>query len=113
MRVLVHAQIHGLAGRAAELRELLREHAEETARDDGSLGSTAYEALGAEPGEFVLDAWWRDDQTLRAHFASPGYARYVSRVNDLLARPSQVRIHYVERSVQPTPDLSADPTRQD
>src|SRR5918998_358244 len=112
MSVLVHAEIHGLAGRAAELRELLVEHAAATAAAEGSLGATAYAPLGAETGELVLDAWWRDDDALRAHYASAEYTRYAARVGDLLARPSDVRIHYVERSVRATGDPSSDPSRQ-
>jgi quinol monooxygenase YgiN len=113
MPVLVHAEIHGLAGRAGELRTLLAEHARATTGEPGSLGSTASEPLGAEPGEFALDAWWDDDAALRAHYAGAGYARYADQVRDLLARPSDVRIHYVDRSVHPAGDPSQDPLRQD
>ena len=112
MTVLVHAEIHGLAGRAAELREVLVEHAAATAGAQGSLGATAYAPLGAEPGEFVLDAWWDNDAALRGHYASVEYARYATRVADLLARPSDVQIHYVDRSVRATGDPSTDPARQ-
>jgi quinol monooxygenase YgiN len=110
--VLVHAEIHGIVGRAAELRALLRDHAETTAGAPGCLGCTASESLGAEPGELVLDTWWSDDAALRAHYATTEYADYASAVGELLARPSDVQIHYVERSVRPRGDASLDPTRQ-
>jgi quinol monooxygenase YgiN len=110
--VLVHAEIHGIVGRAAELRALLADHAETTSRAPGCLGSTASEPLGAEPGELVLDAWWSDEAALRAHYASEDYAGYASAVGELLARPSDVRIHYVERSVRARGDASLDPARQ-
>jgi quinol monooxygenase YgiN len=113
MSVLVHAEIHGLAGYAAELREIVREHAGEMARADGSLGAAAYEPIGAEAGELLLEALWRDEEAMRAHYATPEYARYTEQVEGLLARPSDVRIHYVERTVRPEPDLASDPTRQD
>ena len=112
MSVLVHAVIHGLAGRATELRDLLRDHAEQLARADGSLGASAYEPLGAEPGEFVLDAWWRDEPSLRAHYGTAEYARYTQLVAELLARPSDVTVHEVERSYRTTADPSSDPARQ-
>jgi quinol monooxygenase YgiN len=112
MSVLVHAELHGLAGRARELRGVLREHAELMAAGEGSLGAAAYEPLGAEPGEFVLDAWWRDETALRAHYATSEYAHYVQRVGELLARPSDVTVHTVDRSYRATADLSADPSRQ-
>jgi quinol monooxygenase YgiN len=112
MSVLIHAEIHGLAGRTPELREVLREHAERLARADGSLGAAAYEPLGAEPGEFVLDAWWRDEVALRAHYASAEYAHYVRLVGELLARPSDATVHAVGRSYRAAADLSLDPARQ-
>jgi quinol monooxygenase YgiN len=112
MSVLIHAEIHGLAGRAPELREVLREHAERLARADGSLGATAYEPLGAAAGEFVLDAWWRDEAALHAHYATVEYAHYLRLVGELLARPSDATVHTVERSYRAEADLSLDPARQ-
>jgi quinol monooxygenase YgiN len=109
--VLVHAGIHGIVGRAAELRTLLRDHADVSSRAPGSLGCTAYEPLGAEPGELVLDAWWSDEAAMRAHYATPEYGDYAVAVGELLARPSDVQIHYVERTVHPRGDASLDPTR--
>jgi quinol monooxygenase YgiN len=109
--VLVHAEIHGLVGRAAQLRDLLAAHATTTARAPGSEGCGAYAPLGAEPGEYVLDAWWRDEAAMRAHYASEEYGLYSVAVGELLARPSDVRIHYVERSVRAQGDASLDPSR--
>jgi quinol monooxygenase YgiN len=61
----------------------------------------------------VLDAWWDDERALRTHYATAEYSRYSQRVGDLLARPSDVTVHTVERSYRAAADLSADPTRQD
>jgi quinol monooxygenase YgiN len=110
--VHVHAEIHGLVGRAAELRTLLRDHADATSRMPGCQGGTASEPLGGQPGELLLDTWWEDEAALRAHYASEEYGRYASAVGELLARPSDVRIHYVERSVRARGDASLDPARQ-
>jgi quinol monooxygenase YgiN len=110
--VLIHAELHGLAGRATELRAVLHEHADRLAVAADGLGATAYEPLGAEPGEFGLDAWWRDEAALRDHYATTEYARYAERVGELLARPSDVTVHIIEHSYRPTADLSADPARQ-
>jgi quinol monooxygenase YgiN len=112
MTVLIHAEIHGLAGRTPELRDVLRDHAEQLSRAEGNLGAAAYEPLGAEPGEFVLDAWWRDDAALRAHYTTAEYAHYAQLVGELLARPSDATVHTIERSYRPAADLSSDPTRQ-
>jgi hypothetical protein len=49
---------------------------------------------------------------MRAHYVTPDYTRYVDGIGELLARPSDVRIAYVEREVRATADLSQDPTRQ-
>lgn len=65
MTILVRAEIHGLAGRTAELRDVLAEHDE----------------------------------------------RYTQAISPLLARPSDVGLHYMDRSVRATADLSADPSR--
>ena len=111
MGILVHAELHGLAGRARELRDVLDAHAAALAGARGCLGASAYEPLGAEPGELVLDAWWEDERALRAHYATTEYATYVKDVSTLLARPSDVTVHVVERSYHATADLSADPTR--
>jgi quinol monooxygenase YgiN len=110
--VLVHAEIHGIVGRARELRALLSDHAETTSSAPGCLGCTACEPLGADPGELVLDTWWSDEAAMRAHYATPDYGDYASAVGELLARPSDVQIHYVDRSVRARGDASLDPTRQ-
>jgi quinol monooxygenase YgiN len=112
MSVLVQAQIHGLAGRAAELTDVLGEHAAALRQADGCLVSRAASPLDAEPAEYVLDTVWRDEAAMQAHYATAEYGRYVSRIGELLSRPSDVQIHYIERSVRATPDLSLDPVRQ-
>jgi hypothetical protein len=55
MTMLIHAEIHGLAGRAPELRSVLREHAERLTAASGSLGATAYQPL-ARPSDVTVHA---------------------------------------------------------
>jgi quinol monooxygenase YgiN len=112
MVLLVRAEIHGLSGRALELRDVLTEHVETTSRETGNLGVSAHQPLGADLGEFLLESWWRDDRALQAHYAGTGYERYVALAGELLARPSDVKIHHIDRSVHPVGDPSLDPTRQ-
>jgi quinol monooxygenase YgiN len=112
MTLTITAEIHGLAGRDAELRELLFEHATGLTGAEGCLGAVVLAPVGAEQGEYVLEARWHDEAALRAHYATPEYARYVDGIGELLARSSDVRIAYVEREVRATADLSQDPTRQ-
>jgi quinol monooxygenase YgiN len=110
--VLVQADVHGLVGRSQELRSVLADHARATAQAPGCARCVAYEALGIDPGEFGLDTWWKDEAAMRAHYATAEYGEYTTAVGELLARPSDVRIHYVERSVRALGDASQDPTRQ-
>jgi quinol monooxygenase YgiN len=112
MSVLMQAEIHGLVGRVAELTEVLLEHAARMRQADGCLMSRAAAPLDAEPGEYLLDALWRDEAAMRAHYATAEYGRYISRIGELLGRPSDVEIHYIERSVHAMADLSLDPARQ-
>jgi quinol monooxygenase YgiN len=112
MSLSIHAEIHGLAGRAGELRDLLAEHASRLNGAEGCLGASASEPIGADTGEFLLLTRWRDEGAMRAHYVTPDYTRYVDGIGELLARPSDVRIAYVEREVRATADLSQDPTRQ-
>lgn len=107
----VHAEIHGLAGRAGELRDLLAEHATRLGAADGCLGASASEVLG-EVAEFLLVVRWRDEDALRAHYRTPDYTHYVTSIGALLARPSDVTLAEVGREVRTQADLSEDPTRQ-
>src|SRR5690349_20079425 len=69
--LIITADIHGLAGRDADLRELLAEHASGLVRADGCLGALASAPLGADPGEYVLAVRWRDEAALRATTSRP------------------------------------------
>ena len=111
MSILVRAEIHGLAGRAAELRDVLAEHIAGLGGAEGCTGAGASVPLGAEHGEFLLDVWWRDEDSMRAHYRTREYERYTQAVSPLLARPSDVGVHYLDRSVRATAELDADPSR--
>jgi quinol monooxygenase YgiN len=94
---LLIAEIHGLAGRAAELERLLGDLADAARGEHGCL---MFRALGGEePGEFVLLSSWRDETALRAHYSGAAYRRYRAAVGELLARPSDVSVHLVAETV--------------
>lgn len=112
MSLIIHAEIHGLGGRADELATLLAEHAERSAGAEGCLGAVAAAPLGAEVGEYTLTMRWTGEQALRAHYSSNDYTYYSTRIGELLARPSDVTVTYVDREVRATADLSQDPTLQ-
>jgi quinol monooxygenase YgiN len=106
-RVIVVAEMHGLAGRVAELDALLAELAA------GSLeepGCRAFRVLAANvPGELVLLAEYADEDALRAHYATPHYRRYREHVGPLLARPSDVVVHHVAKTVHARDPNPPDP----
>jgi quinol monooxygenase YgiN len=112
MSLIIHAEIHGLGGRASELAELLGEHATRIANAGGCSGATAAQALGADVGEYLLTTRWEDEESLRAHYRSNDFSYYITRIGELLARPSDVTISYVGEEVRTQADLSEDPTRQ-
>jgi quinol monooxygenase YgiN len=101
---LLIAEIHGLAGRAAELARLLDDVAERAAREEGCL---MFRVLrGDDVGEFVVLSSWRDEPALRSHYATAAYVRYRAAVGELLARPSDVTVHHVAEilhAVDPNP----------
>ena len=109
--VLLVARVHGLGGRADELRAAARRLASE-ATAEGCLSFDVLE-VADQAGELVLLQAWTDDAAMRAHFASAAYGRYVDTVSDLLARPSDVVLHHVASTTHPIADLSAEPRRAD
>jgi quinol monooxygenase YgiN len=109
--LLLVAAIHGLAGRASELRALLGDHAAEVRLAPGATSCRAMQDV-ADPAEFVLLTGWSDEAAMHAHFASPAYARYAAAVGPMLTRPSDVEIHSVASTTRPTADASLEPGRQ-
>jgi quinol monooxygenase YgiN len=109
--VLVVADVHGLASRGGELRVLL----------DGLASSSRSESLCLdfrvlaveEPGEFVLLSHWSEEAALDVHYATPHYHHYRRNVGPMLARPSDVRLHYVTSTVQALDPNPPDPERAD
>jgi quinol monooxygenase YgiN len=111
MRIVLVVTVHALAGRVAEVGDAVEELRRAS---EASPGCEAYEAgrgIG-DPSEFVIVSTWRDEPALRAHFDSAAYSRYVETVTPELARPSDVAVHYIERTVHPIGDASSDPARQ-
>jgi quinol monooxygenase YgiN len=105
-RLLV-AELHGLAGLQAELRELLDTLA---GGARGEAGCVSFRVLSAEePGEFLLLSEWSDEAALRAHYATPHYRYYREHIGPLLARPSDVVVHHVDRTLRALDPNPPDP----
>ena len=103
------AEIHGLVGRQSELHGLLDALAAAAREEPGCLGFRILTA--EEPGEWVLLATWSDRTALRAHYRTPHYRRYREAVGPLLARPSDVLVHYIDRTVYAVDPNPPDPGR--
>jgi quinol monooxygenase YgiN len=107
-RLLV-AELHGLAGRADELRALVMALADEAEAEPGCVSFRVY--AGDEAGELLILSEWVDDATLEAHYATPHYRRYRDRVSPLLARPSDVVVHHVSTTIRAIDPAPPDPAR--
>jgi quinol monooxygenase YgiN len=109
-RVVVVGQIHTLLGRREELLELLRDTQERSREELGCVSYDFAEAVG-DPGRFVVVEEWRDAAAMESHFRSGAYSDYQARIGDLLARPSEVRIHHVRETLRPEGGEPLDPRR--
>jgi quinol monooxygenase YgiN len=108
---VVVARIHGLAGRAGELRALLLERAAD-ARDEPGCDGYEVAELVEDPATFLVVESWASADAMRAHFASPDHATYLHQVDELLARPSEVLVHEVATTTRPAASTSpVDPGR--
>jgi quinol monooxygenase YgiN len=87
---LLLAEIHGLAGRQAELAALLEELAA-ASRHEPACEWFRVLRLN-DPGEFVLLSMWTGDTALRDHYRTSHYERYRMQVGPLLARSSDVTL---------------------
>ena len=105
--LILVADIHGLVGRARELRTVLDDLAAGAAGEPGAGGFRVL--AGAEPGDFVLLCEYEDEAALRTHYATPHYRRYRDAVGPLLARPSDVVVHHVATTVHPRDPNPPDP----
>jgi quinol monooxygenase YgiN len=105
--LLLVADIHGLAGRRAELLALLGELAGKAREEQGCA---AFRVLAAEePGDFVMLASWASERALLDHYGSGHYRRYREQVGPLLARPSDVVVNHLSATVHALDPNPPDP----
>ena len=109
-RVVVVGQVHTLLGRRAEVVELLADTQARAREEPGCVSYDFAEAVG-DPGRFVVVQEWRDEAAMEAHYRSDGYVDYQARIGELLARPSEVRIHHVRETLHPEGGEPLDPRR--
>ena len=109
-RIVVVGRIHTLLGRREELRELLQDTQARTREEPGCLAYDFAEVVG-DPGRYVLVQEWHDAAAMEVHYRSGAFRDYQARIGDLLARPSEVRIHHVRETLRPEDGEPLDPRR--
>ncbi|HUR97873.1 MAG TPA: putative quinol monooxygenase [Pyrinomonadaceae bacterium] len=90
MTLRVVAHLTAKADRIDETREVLLSLVERTRAEQGCI---VYELLGnkADPTDFTFVEEWTDEDALSAHLESDHIRNLVSKADDLLAAPSDIR----------------------
>jgi quinol monooxygenase YgiN len=108
VRIVAVTQIHGIAGRREALRELMRETEARVVQEPGCL-LYRFAANITDPDEYVNVQEWASEEAFAAHQRSPAFRDYQRELFDLLARPSEMRLHYSRDLVVPKPSGPPDP----
>jgi quinol monooxygenase YgiN len=103
-RVLAITRIHGVAGRRADLRVLMRETEARVAAEPGCR-AYRFAATLDEPDEYLNLQEWEDEAAFLAHQSSPAFRDYQRGLFDLLARPSEMEVHRVGETTRPEPSI--------
>ena len=112
MRVLAITRIHGIAGRRNDLRALMQT-TEALASEEPGCREYRFAALLDDPDEYLHVQEWEDEAAWDAHQTSAGFRAYQRNIFDLLARPSDMRIHRGGEAITPTPSGPPDPRAVD
>jgi quinol monooxygenase YgiN len=110
--VLAVTRIHGIAGRRGELRELMRATEERVAAEPGCR-QYRFAAQLDDADEYLHVQEWASEQAFADHQRSPAFRDYQQGLFDLLARPSEMRVHRAARTVTPEPSGPGDPRAAD
>jgi quinol monooxygenase YgiN len=110
--VVAVTHIHGIAGRRRDLRELMRATEERVAAEPGCR-LYRFAATLDDADEYVHVQEWASDAAFADHQRSPAFRAYQQALFDLLARPSEMRVHRALRTVTPEPSGPPDPRAAD
>jgi len=110
--VLAVTHIHGIAGRRSDLRALMRATEERVVTEPGCR-LYRFAATVDDPDEYVHVQEWVSEQAFADHQRSPAFQAYQQELFDLLARPSEMRVHRGLRTVTPAPSGPGDPRAAD
>ena len=92
--VKIVAILTAKAGRESELETLLRGMVPLSRAETGNLRYDLWRD-GDNPGRFVLDELYRNDDAIVSHRATPHFQNYLSRINELAERTAVV-VHGVD-----------------
>jgi quinol monooxygenase YgiN len=104
--------IHGLAGRRQDLRDLMRRTEQRVAEEPGCRMYRFSATLG-DPDEYVHVQEWASDGAFSDHQRSQAFRAYQHELFDLLARPSDMRVHRALQTTVPEPSGPGDPRAAD
>jgi quinol monooxygenase YgiN len=104
--------IHGIAGRRQELRDLMRQ-TEERVADEPGCRVYRFAATLEDPDDYVHVQEWASDGAFSDHQRSAAFRAYQQALFDLLARPSEMRVHRAPQTIVPEPSAPADPRAAD
>jgi quinol monooxygenase YgiN len=110
--VVAVTRIHGIAGRRHDLRELMRATEERVAAEPGCR-QYRFAAMLDDADEYLHVQEWASDQAFADHQRSPAFQDYQRALFDLLARPSEMRVHRGLRTATPEPSGLPDPRTAD
>jgi len=110
--VVAVTHIHGIAGRRADLRALMRGTEERVAAEPGCRMYRFAVTLD-DADEYVHVQEWADEDAFGAHQRSPAFRDYQRALFDLLSRPSDMEIHRGPQPVRPEPSGPPDPRAVD
>jgi quinol monooxygenase YgiN len=107
-RVIAVTRIHGIAGRRGELRELMSATEARVAVEPGCR-MYRFAATLDDPDEYLHVQEWASDEAFRAHQRSPAFQDYQRGLFDLLARPSDMKVHRALETIAPEASGPPDP----
>jgi quinol monooxygenase YgiN len=110
--VLAVTRIHGIAGRRHDLRELMRTTEDGVAAEPGCR-LYRFAATLEDPDEYLHVQEWASEEAFAEHQRSRPFQEYQRGLFDLLARPSEMRVHRALQTVSPEPSGPADPRAAD
>jgi quinol monooxygenase YgiN len=112
VHVVAVTLIHGIAGRRADLRELMAATEQRVAAEPGCRMYRFAATLG-DRDEYVHVQEWATEEAWRDHQTSPAFRAYQQGVFELLARPSDMTVHRASATVHPEPSGPPDPRSAD